>query len=286
MKNNVNKKSNNMKKLIPAAGMLAVSATMLATSTYAWFSMNRTVTAKNMQVKAVASSSLAIAQATPVGTLTEIEFSTAATSLIPATHFDSSTYGSATTGTDASSSGLIHVTNNADVDAAKGYASEGKTLAYTYCTNTDDDKYYVDYVSYIASSGTALTNQDLKAKLFVGKTQFDALQDTTKAVSVDFYVSNGSTALGTYKGTLNLSSLTTTDATPTASSLYKTAEITIGSDMSIPVNGASGSYIQVTMRVYIDGALQKSSGQAYVYSDAIDTNNVGFAAEFAAVEHA
>ena len=34
MKANTKKKGNPMKKLVPAAGMLAISATMLATSTY------------------------------------------------------------------------------------------------------------------------------------------------------------------------------------------------------------------------------------------------------------
>lgn len=60
MKNNVNKKGSNFKKLIPAAGMLAVSATMLATSTYAWFSMNTQVTATGMQVKAQAEGGIVI----------------------------------------------------------------------------------------------------------------------------------------------------------------------------------------------------------------------------------
>jgi hypothetical protein len=40
------------KKLIPAAGMLAVSAMMLATSTYAWFSMNKTVSVTSMSIAA------------------------------------------------------------------------------------------------------------------------------------------------------------------------------------------------------------------------------------------
>lgn len=60
MKNNDNKKGSNFKKLIPAAGMLAVSATMLATSTYAWFSMNTQVTATGMQVKAQAEGGIVI----------------------------------------------------------------------------------------------------------------------------------------------------------------------------------------------------------------------------------
>lgn len=41
-----------MKKLIPALAMLLIAAVMLGTSTYAWFSMNTTVTATGMQITA------------------------------------------------------------------------------------------------------------------------------------------------------------------------------------------------------------------------------------------
>ena len=41
-----------MKKLIPALCMLLVAAALLGTSTYAWFSMNETVTASGMSVTA------------------------------------------------------------------------------------------------------------------------------------------------------------------------------------------------------------------------------------------
>jgi hypothetical protein len=40
MKNN--KKRSPMMKIVSAAAMLAVSASMLGTSTYAWFTMNKT----------------------------------------------------------------------------------------------------------------------------------------------------------------------------------------------------------------------------------------------------
>lgn len=52
MKNNDKRKGNNTKKLIPAAGMLALSASMLATSTYAWFTMSREVEVQNIQLVA------------------------------------------------------------------------------------------------------------------------------------------------------------------------------------------------------------------------------------------
>lgn len=49
-------KTNNKarKKLIPAAAMLAVSAAMLTTATYAWFTMSREVSLENIQLTAAA----------------------------------------------------------------------------------------------------------------------------------------------------------------------------------------------------------------------------------------
>lgn len=44
------------KKIIPALCMLLISAVLMGTSTYAWFSMNTTVKAKGMEVKAKADS--------------------------------------------------------------------------------------------------------------------------------------------------------------------------------------------------------------------------------------
>lgn len=44
------------KKLIPALCMLLISAVLMGTSTYAWFSMNKTVTATGMQVTAKSNS--------------------------------------------------------------------------------------------------------------------------------------------------------------------------------------------------------------------------------------
>jgi hypothetical protein len=60
MKTNNKKKGNTAKKLIPAAMMLAVSASMLGTSTYAWFTMNTTVTVTGMSVNAQADNSLVV----------------------------------------------------------------------------------------------------------------------------------------------------------------------------------------------------------------------------------
>lgn len=49
-----------MKKLIPAFALLLISAIVLSTSSYAWFTMNSTVSASGMQVKASAGTGLVI----------------------------------------------------------------------------------------------------------------------------------------------------------------------------------------------------------------------------------
>jgi hypothetical protein len=49
---NTKKKNKNTRKLLGAIGMLSVSAAMLVSSTFAWFAMNKKVTASTMTVKA------------------------------------------------------------------------------------------------------------------------------------------------------------------------------------------------------------------------------------------
>jgi hypothetical protein len=60
MKNNNKKKGSTAKKLMPAAMMLAVSASMLGTSTYAWFTMNKVVEVTGLQMQATTSAGLEI----------------------------------------------------------------------------------------------------------------------------------------------------------------------------------------------------------------------------------
>ena len=69
MKANINtkKKSSVKKKLLPAAGSLAISAVMLSTSTYAWFTMSREVEVKNIQMTATTPEDIQISLGTIAG---------------------------------------------------------------------------------------------------------------------------------------------------------------------------------------------------------------------------
>ena len=53
-----------MRKIVPAAGMLSISAVMLATSTYAWFTMSREVEVQNIQMTATVPEDLQISLGT------------------------------------------------------------------------------------------------------------------------------------------------------------------------------------------------------------------------------
>jgi hypothetical protein len=57
---NTNKKTSARKKLLPAAGSLLISAAMLSTSTYAWFTMNKEVSVTGMKLKAQATDGIVI----------------------------------------------------------------------------------------------------------------------------------------------------------------------------------------------------------------------------------
>jgi hypothetical protein len=60
--NKNNKKQNAARKLIPAIGMLTVSAMMLSSSTYAWFTMNKEVQVNGMELRTRVSGNLLICQ--------------------------------------------------------------------------------------------------------------------------------------------------------------------------------------------------------------------------------
>jgi hypothetical protein len=62
------KKSSAARKLIPAIGMLTVSAMMLSSSTYAWFTMNKEVTVTGMEVRTMVGDNLLIASDTLAST--------------------------------------------------------------------------------------------------------------------------------------------------------------------------------------------------------------------------
>jgi hypothetical protein len=111
-------------KLIPALAMLLISAILVSTSTYAWFSMNSTVTATGMKVKAMAEKGLLInevALATDSGWDDEaVANALPGTALIPTSTKDATKWWHANSKTATDEAGAA--SNSIDGNIAAGYA--------------------------------------------------------------------------------------------------------------------------------------------------------------------
>ena len=131
------------RKIIPALAMLLVSAIMMSTASFAWFTMNEKVTATGMQVQAKSTGSLVISDQplTYQSTKTEVDFASAAKQLAP-----------------------IHLATVADAGAwqlpqspekinpVTGKLDESDSLVTTDIS-TQTANYFFDKVVYIGSAG-------------------------------------------------------------------------------------------------------------------------------------
>ncbi|EGC01783.1 hypothetical protein [Ruminococcus albus] len=237
MKANTKKKGNPMKKLVPAAGMLAISATMLATSTYAWFTMNKEVTVQNLAVQAKAEGGLLISEtqgyaATDIwddSANTTAELAAAKVALYPTSTANTGTWYHATskTANDAA---------NAEAGSASTYKNDGYTAltltsselqAAAAGTNGKKDVYFAD-------SGTSGYDAD-DAKYYLKYTYY--LKTSTE----------GTTTLGLANGDQNLNiSVVNVTGSSVSTELNKSLRvgIEIGGKFYIfaPVSGATGTY--------------------------------------------
>ena len=253
------------KTMLASFAMLLSTLVVLTTATFAWLSMNRQTNSNGMKLKTEISANLIIddviselqAVVAPTEANFSHTFSAAAQSLEPATHDSGGSYAS----------NLKYVTNAEIISASTGLERTG-TLSYANAT-TDN---YVDFIVYIASAGKQMTGQNLVATISSSSIAGSGAnkQDTLDATSIDFYVND------TYVGTLNVAGL---DASVNNHSTAKTS-VALLSSGTIPLN--SSGYITVKMRCYVDGALLKSAGQAYINSEKVDTSDITLNVTFTA----
>jgi len=178
-----NTKNSAAKKLIPAAGMLLLSTAMLATSTFAWFTLNREVSVTNMQVQAKADQGLLINEVqaatdsnwdelATTNQATGIQLhatSTTNTSTWYAAYSKKSSDAAAATSGDPSGN-LVDGYHQLGTD---GWTTSSETVAAIAGSNAQQDityidkdgdgaydngeGYYVKYTYYLKSSADAIT---------------------------------------------------------------------------------------------------------------------------------
>jgi hypothetical protein len=167
---NTKKKHGNKMKLMSAIGMLTVSAAMLVSSTFAWFSMNKTVTAQSMTINAKSDGTFLLIdngdndtadeiQATQSSSVTWIE---SAATLFPSAPVQSATevgytaVGKKTTaGTDVTTAGAIF--NN----------RTGAALYTNWYTANADDPTKTDIDATTAKQLAAFTGYVIKETMYM-----------------------------------------------------------------------------------------------------------------------
>lgn len=262
---------NSKSVMITSIISLCLSIIVLAAASMAWLSMNKETQSNGMQLKVEVTPNLVIdktsAGITAITGPSESNFAvsfedSSAVAKRPATHDgDYTTY----------TNGLKYVTDGSSVSPTTGLEKSGATLNFSSATA---DHYYVDFVVYIASTESAMTNQVLKATLNPAASIVSSSatkQDTLDATSIDFYVD------GAYKGTLNVKGY---DQSANNYTTTKTEVVLLTGN--IPFNQTGN--LEVTMRCYIDGALLKSAGQAFINTATVDTGDITLNVTFTATD--
>ena len=150
-----------MKKLIPALCMLLVAATLLGTSTYAWFSMNTQVTASGMSVTASAPKSLLISTSEDTGfgnTVSLTSMTTVAGTIVPSHYNEKMLFaklnnsGTALVDQAGDTYGVAKTEMDAFIAGSDATFPTGKT----YIAQTEEDYFKDDiYLKYEGENGTA-----------------------------------------------------------------------------------------------------------------------------------
>jgi hypothetical protein len=202
------KKQKTSKKIVAAFAMFALSASMLGTATYAWFTMNKEVSVTNMQVRALAEDGLLVNEAADPGTTWDEEATAAQTAssklsmLHPASTADGTTwYHAASTkyddAADASSGSvsgnlvnsayetigtLTPITAMSTTTATAGTEAAFSTMG---ATATSPAGYYVHYTYYLKTSAQSTLTLD-GTNMYVNiKSVTATINDGATAASAD-----------------------------------------------------------------------------------------------------
>lgn len=280
MKTNAKRKNSAVKKLIPAAGMLALSASMLATSTYAWFTMNKTVNVTGMEIKTHVGSNLLIAHDTLASTAkaADSSFTTSDNTAVKAilepvsTSTGKAFWYTLDAKADGSKDQAVsddpykpYETDKANTsDAGEGFhdvfsKSYGvsETIANTIISGEDQAYGYVDYVFQIKATNTESTPQPIQL------TQLDltygAATDGNKAYRVAvFYEDITSNAPAGGPGTLLGTYTPASAANHNGKVVSGTASYADASYIStttdwVTVPGGATQYYKFVVRLYLEG---------------------------------
>lgn len=291
MKNNNKKKGSTAKKLMPAAMMLAVSASMLGTSTYAWFTMNRTVTVTGMTMNTKVSENLLIADDTigstavkgdeyfnnslvqlvdgliePVSTVNGKNFFYTAGTNVQGNGAVLNKTWAAYTPSDTSGFASAYALSGGDATAAKGYvdyvyqlkAINGSTASEIRLTGlnltyggTGDNGQKATRIAVFAENLGYKTGAAPSTNLIASKGTVDDAAVVLKAI----YTPTGAANFSFAEGTLN--TVTTADTGVTGydavSATDARADVVYNAPFALTVGTNQTQYYKIVVRVWLEG---------------------------------
>lgn len=236
------------KKLILLAVSMFLTLAMASAATFAWIKTGIDIDSTTSKVNASTSANIIIFADSNSINLNDPNTLTLAmpdahtiSKFNPATHDDSS----------ASKLKYVHDAN--EISGTTGLKDGEGEITFENVLESDNSRFYVDYVFYLAAYGKRINNGELSAWL-------TNTQDRTSylgAASIDFYVNN------TYKDTLNLAGY---DITENDYTTEKTV-VSLGT-YNFPYYNSS-SAIKITLRCYFDGGLLRESGYTFITKEVI-----------------
>lgn len=279
-----------MKKLIPAICLLLISAVLLGTSTYAWFSMNTTVTAEGMKVEATSAKNLVISN---TSTLKQDE-----ASHIASTNSDTMKLFPAST-TSPSDNTFFYVSNSEGVDYTSGKGNIGTEFAKV--SFTDGNQYVSKHTFYIRVDGEANSElYDLYVKkITVNDTTDSSAADKaiTQALRVGIVTTNKTVIYAPLAGaTLSYNAINAAgEVASYADGIYKNssdgalnaattaidgsaATLAYNANVNLAATVGTETYVEVTIYIWYEGEDEDCTS-----AKSVDVENVTVSVDFEAV---
>ena len=158
---------------------------------------------------------------------------------------------------------LKFLKNHYAVDIHTGNVKPGFELEFDPVPAENNDRYFIDYVVYIASANKPFEVESLSA-MIVPPDNIEECPPYFNAVSIDFYI--GEVSLANYCGTTSVAGST------------EGTYVELLTDGIIPQN--TDDCIKVIMRCYFDGDLKGEGGNAYVNSYTVSSDGVNIGVKF------
>lgn len=249
-----------LKKLIPALAMLLVSAVMLGTSTFAWFSMNKEVSASNMKVTATSNTQyFVIAKDLSEGAFPSDATNTSVAMTASENKVSPVSYTTTKIIKDDNNTGLVVAANKWYTASSNKYdQATGKIHVTNNDVTLESGNYFIGYTFYV---GLAANSDDYTGKITVSAVKENSTSYAKAAVKITGYCADSTS--GSFA---EATKLITHDVTSSGVQTTDYYQLSVAKTTTTTV---AAKYLKVEVFVYIDGNDENVKDSATSLTDTI-----------------